>query len=244
MSDKKKKFPTKLIIGVVVIIALIAGSRFLPVNEWLESFNQWLESLGWTGWFIYILAYIAATVLFIPGSVITLAAGFLFGIVWGTVAVSIGSVVGASIAFLISRYIARDQFAAKLESNAKFKSIDKAIGKQGGKIVLLLRLVPVIPFNLSNYLYGLTAVKFWHYVLASWIGMLPGTILYVYFGVVSKAGLEAAAGEGAEVSTGKYAAYAIGLIAAIIATIYVTKIARKALKETELEAVPTSSEGA
>ncbi|WOO42802.1 TVP38/TMEM64 family protein [Rubellicoccus peritrichatus] len=225
----------KIAIGVLAIIVLIIGSRFLPVNEWLESFNVWLESLGWAGWFIYILVYIAATVLFLPGSVITLAAGFLFGVVWGTAAVSIGSVVGASLAFLISRHLARDQFAAKLESNAKFKSIDKAIGKQGGKIVFLLRLSPVIPFNISNYLYGLTAVKFWHYVLASWIGMLPGTILYVYLGAIGKAGLEAATGEDTGTTTGQYIIYAIGLIATIVATIYITKIARKALNETEVD---------
>ena len=128
-----------------------------------------------------------ATVLFLPCSVLTVGAGFAFGIAWGTLVVSIGSTTGASLAFLISRYVARDRIVAIAEKNAKFKAIDRAIGRQGWKMVGLLRLSPAIPFNLSNYVYGLTAVRFWPYVLASWIGMFPVTLLYVYLGAFGQA---------------------------------------------------------
>ena len=241
MSEKssvrgKNKFPWKLIIGILTIIALLALARFLPVSDWLSLFNNWVKDLGIIGYILFIAAYALAAVLFIPGSVLTLGAGFAFGLVSGSIAVSLGSTLGAAFAFIVARYLARDKIEGKLGENTKFKSIDSAIGKEGGKLVLLLRLSPVFPYGWLNYLLGLTAVKFWHYLLASWVGMIPGTILYVYLGYLSKAGLEAASGDSGK-SLLEYLFLSAGLCITIIVTVYVTTIARKALKNSELEQI-------
>ena len=168
--------------------------KFLPVQQWLGNFNDWVGQMGVAGIFIFIGVYAVATVLLAPGAILTIGAGFAFGLWKGFLAVSAGATLGASLAFLVARFIARDKVEAIAKRNEKFRNIDNAIGKQGAKLVFLLRLSPVIPFNLSNYFYGLTGVKFWPYVLASWIGMMPGTFLYVYIGTAGKAAVSAAAG--------------------------------------------------
>ncbi len=201
----------------------------------IELFYSWVESLGYLGFIVYAVAYIGATVLFIPGSILTIGAGALFGIVKGSVIVSISSVTGAAFAFLISRYLARERIEKRFGQNTRFKAIDSAIGKEGGKIILLLRLTPLLPFSLSNYLYGLTAVRFWHYVLASWIGMMPGTVLYVYIGSLGKTAAEAATGG---MDSGKLALNIVAFLATVAVTVYVTRIARKALRDANLEDSP------
>ncbi len=220
----------KIIGSLLLLGGLVAAVRFLPIPQYLESFNIWVGNLGLLGYVLFVGVYVLAAVLFIPGSVLTLGAGFTFGLVGGSIAVSLAATTAAALAFLISRYLLRDKFEAKIEGNAKFKAVDKAIGKEGGKIVFLLRLTPVMPFSLGNYLFGLTAVKFLPYTLASWIGMIPGTILYVYLGSLGKAGLETASGSA---DTGKLIVQVIALIAIVAVTIVITRIARKALKEVE-----------
>ena len=168
-----------------------------------------------------------ATVLLVPGSALTVGAGFVFGLGWGLLAVSLGSTTGAALAFLIARFVAREKITSIARKNENFRRIDAAIGEQGAKLVFLLRLSPLIPFNLSNYFYGLTAVKFWPYVLASWIGMLPGTLLYVYLGTVGRAGLQAASGADAARSPLEWIFLGVGLAATVAVTIWVTRIARK-----------------
>jgi uncharacterized membrane protein YdjX (TVP38/TMEM64 family) len=179
----------------------------------------------------FIVLYIFATVLFIPGSLITLAAGFLFGVVQGSIYVSIASTAGAALAFLIGRYVARDWIGRKIESNPKFAAIDEAIGRDGPKIVFLLRLSPVFPFNLLNYGLGLTRIPFWKYVGASWLGMLPGTILYVYIGSLFKNLADIAGGDRVKTPT-EWVFYGLGLVATLGVTIYITKVAKKAMLKT------------
>jgi uncharacterized membrane protein YdjX (TVP38/TMEM64 family) len=224
----------KWIALVVAMVALFAGLRLLHITEWLNSFNQWVADLGPTGVMIFVIVYALATVLFVPGSVLTIGAGFIFGLGLGVLAVSIGSVIGAALAFVVSRYLVRRKIESLARENEKFASIDRAIGDQGWKLVFLLRLSPLIPFNLSNYFYGITAIKFWPYVLASWIGMLPGTVLYVYLGTVGKAGVESAAGGGRARSPVEWTFLIVGLIATVIVTVWVTQIARKALRRTNV----------
>ena len=218
----------------VVLLGLLAAARLLPVNQWLKAFNEWVSHLGPWGIVIFIGAYVLATVLLLPGSILTVGAGFVFGLGWGLFAVSIGSTFGAAFAFLISRFVAREKIEAMAKENENFRRIDRAIGGQGAKLIFLLRLSPLIPFNLSNYFYGLTAVKFWPYVLASWIGMLPGTLLYVYLGTAGKAGLQAAAGADAGRSPLEWTFLGIGLAATVVVTIWVTKIARNALRKKDV----------
>jgi uncharacterized membrane protein YdjX (TVP38/TMEM64 family) len=223
----------RVIALLVIIIGLFLAMRFLPVQHWLRSFNDWVGQMGALGIFIFIAVYAVATVLLAPGAILTIGAGFAFGLWKGFLAVSAGATLGASLAFLVSRFIAREKIEAIAQRNEKFRKIDNAIGREGAKLIFLLRLSPVIPFNLSNYFYGLTAVKFWPYVLASWIGMMPGTFLYVYIGTAGKAAVAAAAG-GETVKHGwQYWTFmSVGLTATILVTIWVTKIARDALKET------------
>jgi uncharacterized membrane protein YdjX (TVP38/TMEM64 family) len=188
--------------------------------------------MGTAGIFIFIGVYAVATVLLAPGAILTIGAGFAFGLWKGFLAASGGATIGAALAFLVARFIARDKIEAIAQRNDKFRKIDNAIGRQGAKLIFLLRLSPVIPFNLSNYFYGLTAVKFWPYVVASWIGMMPGTFLYVYIGTAGKAAVAAAADDGAAAKHGwqHWTFLCVGFAATIIVTVWVTKIARDALK--------------
>lgn len=227
-----KKWPWKWIGIGLVVIGLIVAVKFLPVADWLKGFNDWVKGFGPLAVVFYIGAYAVATVLFLPGWIFTVGAGVAFGLFWGTVAAICGATIGATLAFLIARYAARDAVSKRFAKNEKFKQIDDAIGKQGWKMVGLLRLSPLIPFNLSNYLYGLTAIAFVPYVIASFVGMLPGTLLYVYLGTVGKIGLEASkGGGGGGRSTLEYVFLGVGLVATIVVTIIVTRVARAALKK-------------
>jgi uncharacterized membrane protein YdjX (TVP38/TMEM64 family) len=216
---------------IAVIVVLFGAMQFLPVREWLTNFNEWVGQMGPIGIVVFIAVYAAATVLLAPGSILTIGAGFAFGLWKGFLAVSAGATLGAAVAFLVARFIARGKIEAAAQRNEKFRQIDNAIGRRGAKLIFLLRLSPVIPFNLSNYFYGLTAVKFWPYVLASWIGMMPGTFLYVYIGTAGKAAVSAAAGGEVMKHGWQYwTLMSVGLAATVIVTIWVTKIARDALK--------------
>ncbi len=232
-NDKRaaKGAIARLIALIVILIALFLAMKLLPVREWLRSFNDWVGQMGVAGIFIFIGVYAAATVLLAPGAILTIGAGFAFGLWKGFLTVSAGSTLGAALAFLVARFIARDKVEAIAKGNEKFRDIDNTIGKQGAKLVFLLRLSPVIPFNLSNYFYGLTGVKFWPYVLASWLGMMPGTFLYVYIGTAGKAAISAASsGEAMNHGWQYWTLMSVGLAATIAVTIWVTKIARDALK--------------
>ena len=210
-------------------------------HEWLRNALQWIDSLGSVGAVAFILLYIIATVAFLPGSILTLGAGIVFGVVLGSFYVFIGATIGATAAFLVGRYLARGWVARKIEGNKKFRAIDKAVGREGLKIVLLTRLSPIFPFNLLNYAYGITGVSLKDYVIGS-IGMIPGTIMYVYIG--SLAGSLATVGTETqpENSTVQWAIRIMGFIATVAVTLYVTKIARKALEEEVLASKDNQTE--
>lgn len=202
-------------------------------QDWLLSALQWIDGLGTAGAIAFMLLYIVATVAFLPGSILTLGAGVVFGVILGSIYVFIGATLGATAAFLVGRYLARGWVAKKIAGNQNFKSIDEAVGKEGLKIVILTRLSPVFPFNLLNYAYGITNVSLKDYVIGS-LGMIPGTIMYVYIG--SLAGSLATLGTATNQAnpTLQWAIRIIGFIATVAVTIYVTKIARKALDEAVL----------
>jgi len=221
---------TKLIIGCVLLIALVAGVYFLPVKDWLIAALEWTEGLGVWGPFLVALFYIVACVFLLPGSVLTLGAGFVFKLLVGTITVSIGSTLGASAAFLLGRSIARNWIASKAAQNEKFTALDEAVGRQGFKIVFLTRLSPVIPFNLLNYAYSLTKVPFWEYALATWIGMLPVTVMYVYIGA-SLGSLAEAAAKRETIGAGERIFYWFGLAMTIAVTVFITHFASKTLKK-------------
>jgi uncharacterized membrane protein YdjX (TVP38/TMEM64 family) len=167
------------IILILIIIALLALSRIFGVGEKLALLRDWIRSLGAWAPAVFVILYILAVVAAVPGSAITVAAGALFGSIVGVIVVSIGATIGASLAFLISRYFARDAVARWLSNKEKFQRLDQLTERHGAVIVALTRLVPLFPFNLLNYGFGLTRVRFWTYVFWSWLCTLPGTVLYV-----------------------------------------------------------------
>jgi uncharacterized membrane protein YdjX (TVP38/TMEM64 family) len=227
---------TNKIIKGIVLLAIAAGVIslliFLPVKEYLVALLEWTKSLGAVGPIVVAAAYVVACVLFVPGSILTIGAGFLFGVGIGALTVSIGSTLGAAAAFLVGRTLARKWIADKVTGNKKFAAIDEAVGKEGFKLVLLLRLSPIFPFNLLNYALGLTRVSFWKYFFASWLGMLPATIMYVYFGSAARSLTDIAAGN-LQGGAGQQVFFWIGLAATIVVAVFVTKIASKSLKAVQ-----------
>ncbi|MEO8427485.1 MAG: TVP38/TMEM64 family protein [Verrucomicrobiota bacterium] len=207
-------------VGVAVVLAV----KYFHGQGLLKEALDWIGKLGPWGPVIFVGIYVVATVFFIPGSVLTLGAGAVFGVALGSVCVSIGATLGATAAFLVGRYLARDAIARKIERNEKFATIDRAVADEGWKIVLLTRLSPVFPFTLLNYAFSLTRVKLNHYVLASWIGMIPGTVMYVYLGSLVNVG----AGH-RQRTTGEWILYSVGLLSTIAVTLFVTRLAKKAL---------------
>jgi uncharacterized membrane protein YdjX (TVP38/TMEM64 family) len=216
------------ILLVVVVIALSIAAAAFPVRDWIRTFSNFVQQLGPVGVIVFIGAYAVATVLFLPGWIFTVTAGLLFGVIGGTAVALSGAVIGASLAFLVARYLVRDSVQKFANSNPRFSSIDSAIGENGWKIVGLLRLSPLIPFNMSNYFYGITAIRFWPYVLVSAIGMLPGTLLYAYIGAVGRATV----GTKSTSSIWQYFLVGVGLVATIAVTIIVGRIAQNALKKS------------
>jgi uncharacterized membrane protein YdjX (TVP38/TMEM64 family) len=230
----------KLIIFAIttaIVLALTAYPALAQEIEdgfnlqiWFRDALAWIQNSGTAGSLAFITLYTIATVAFLPGSILTLGAGVIFGIIWGSIYVFIGATLGATAAFLVGRYLARNWVAKKIEGNPKFSAIDKVVATEGFKIVLLTRLSPVFPFNLLNYSFGITGVSLKDYVLGS-IGMIPGTIMYVYLG--SLAGNLALIGTNAQPSnpTAQWIIRILGFLATVAVTIYVTRLARNALNQ-------------
>jgi uncharacterized membrane protein YdjX (TVP38/TMEM64 family) len=228
------------IVGAALLVAAaIAAIVFLPTREYLVAVLEWMSGLGPLGPVALVAIYIVAAVLFVPGSIITLAAGFAFGVVRGTIAVSIGSTLGATAAFLLGRTLARGLIENRVAQNPTFAAIDRAVAREGFKIVLLTRLSPIFPYNLLNYAYGLTRVSLRDYVLASWIGMLPGAVAYVYLGSAAKSLADLAAGR-VERSPAQGALFALGLVATIAATVAIARAARRELRKAVDESAEDS----
>ena len=223
----------KISILVVLVLALAAGFLFLPIRQWFTEFEGYVRSLGAIGPVVVVLAYILCTVLFIPGSAITIGSGTLFGLTTGFIVVVLGANLGALCAFFLARGFLREKVATWAAANPKFRSLDQAIGRQGFKMVLLTRLSPAFPFVLLNYLLGLTAVRPGAYALANLLGMLPATFLFVYIGAAAR---DAIAGQ-MDVSAGVYQQILkyVGLAATVAVVVVVTRIARKALREAAPE---------
>ncbi|MGB3494477.1 MAG: TVP38/TMEM64 family protein [Elainellaceae cyanobacterium] len=200
------------------------------VQQLLADALSWIQGLGVVGALVFMGIYIVATVAFLPGSILTLGAGFVFGVVQGSILVFVGASIGAIASFLIGRYVARSRVAQMIEGNRRFKAIDEAVGREGLKIVLLTRLSPLFPFNLLNYGFGVTGVSLKDYSLGCF-GMLPGTVMYVYLGSLAGNLAMLATGDRPENAAVQWAIRIIGFIATAAVTIYVTRVAQKALKE-------------
>lgn len=174
-----RPLPLKPILLLAAVVLVIVASSRLGAGEQLRALQDWIRSLGPAGPLVFIVLYAAATVAALPGSALSIAAGALFGPVLGVATVILAATLGASLAFLVSRYFARRSIERWLEGNERFRRLDELTERHGDIIVAITRLVPLFPFNLLNYGFGLTRVAFGTYVLWSFVCMLPGTILYV-----------------------------------------------------------------
>lgn len=215
---------------IAALVTLLVGARYFHVQELLKNSLSWIAGLGLFGPVIFVVIYVLASILLIPGSILTLGAGFIFGVLKGTIIVWVAATLGATSAFLVGRYLARDWVSGKVDANPRFKAIDEAVAREGWKIVGLVRLSPVFPFNLLNYMFSLTKVSLKHYFLASWIGMLPGTVMYVYIGSLA-GNLATLSASGRTRTPAEWVLYTFGLAATIAVSLYVTRLARKALEK-------------
>ena len=216
----------KWAIGLTLAAGAVAIAVLAHPPELLLTTLDAIHGLGWWGYCLFVAVYVLACVLFVPGSLLTLGAGAAFGVVTGSILVSLSATLGATVSFLVGRYLAGDWVARKVATNPTFGVINHALEKDGWQIVLLTRLSPMFPFNMLNYAFGLTRVPLQHYVLASWIGMMPGTLMYVYVG--SLAGV--AAGTQTR-TTSQYLLYGVGLLATAVVTLLITRMARQALQK-------------
>ncbi|MDZ7780629.1 MAG: TVP38/TMEM64 family protein [Gemmatimonadota bacterium] len=226
----------RLLFGLLILIGLVVVAR--DGADRVPEILRRIDAMGAWAAVAYIALYMGAAVAWIPGSILTLAAGAIFGLGWGTLYTIVGATLGASLAFLVGRYIARAAIERRLGDSPKLRAVDDAVAKEGAKIVFLIRLSPVFPYNALNYALGLTQVRFRDYVPASALGMIPGTFMYVYAG--HAAGQIAAGTAGAGPSgPGQYVLLTLGLVATIAVTVLVTRAAKRALQSTTaIEATP------
>jgi uncharacterized membrane protein YdjX (TVP38/TMEM64 family) len=231
--------------AVLVAVALIGGVVAIGwlAGHYVQRFAGWVDGLGVWGPVVFVLGYAVSVVAFVPASVLTLAAGAIFGVAWGTVYVLVAATAGATVAFLIARHLAREAVERWLAGNARFASLDRAVGAEGRKIVFLLRLSPVFPFTALNYALGLTNVRFADYLIAC-VGMIPGTLLYVYSGKLAGDVAVLASGAPVDKGPGYYALLTVGLVATVVVTTVVTRLARRALDDATAAGPVSASSGA
>ncbi len=235
------KWRTSILLLVLVVAAVLAARSGIDVSANTQRFVESLKAQGDLGLVWLALAYIPASVLFFPAALLTLAGGFTFGFGKTLVAVSLGSTVGATSAFLAGRTLLRGLIEHKVASDVRFRALDAAVAEQGFKIVILTRLSPVLPFNLLNYAFGLTKVRLRDFVLASWIGMFPGTVLYVSVGSAAKSLSDILAGR-SEGSVAQKLMFGVGLVATLVVTVLMARIARKALADATAAANASDAE--
>ncbi|KAL2458607.1 SNARE associated Golgi protein family [Forsythia ovata] len=225
----------RIFLLLLLIAAIVTACLTLPVEKLLKDFLVWIEQdLGPWGPLVLAVAYIPLTVVAVPASVLTLGGGYLFGLPVGFVADSIGATIGAGAAFLLGRTIGRSFVISKLKDYPQFHAVAIAIRRSGFKIVLLLRLVPLLPFNMLNYLLSVTPVSIGHYMLASWLGMMPITLALVYVGTTLKDLSDVTHGWG-EFSKTRWALIVLGLVVSVLLIICVTRVAKAALEKALAE---------
>ena len=230
--------PTLRLLGLLgFVVAVVLVLVFVPVRRWQEAFQDWVSEghNRYLALVVLALAYTPAALFFFPATLLTLGAGGLFGLVEATIAVSLGSTLAACVVFLVGRTLARRWVEEKFTASPRFRALDRAVAANGFRIVLLMRLSPAFPYTLLNYAFSLTRVSFRDYFLASWIGMLPGTVMYVSLPHGAKGLVELVvalfqgrAGENLAQTLFLF----VGVAATIAATVLVTRIARNALRET------------
>lgn len=219
----------RLAFFVVLLTLVLVAIHFLPIREWLTTLQRYARGAGFIGYIVYALVYAFCCVLFIPGSLLTLGAGAIFGVAAGTAVVVAGATLGAGAAFLLGRTVMRKRIAALTAGNERFAALDRAIAAEGAKIVFLVRLSPLFPFTWVNYAFGLTGVPFLRYLAATFAGIIPATLAFVYLGYAAAGATTSNAG------TLKITLQIIGAIATLVVTLYVAQLARKAIRRAGVD---------
>lgn len=215
--------PWPAIVTALVVAGLVAAWLLLPVQAYIAAATQWIGGLGPWGPVAYAVAYALAMVVLVPGGPLSIGAGLVFG-GWGVPVVLVGATAGAGLAFLVSRYLLRERVRHMIAQRPTLAAVDRAVGEEGWRIVGLLRLSPLVPFNLQNYFFGVTPIAFWPYLLATFAGITPGALLYVYLGILART-----AGGGEEAGPLKWAFAAAGLVATAVVAVLIGRKARAVL---------------
>jgi len=229
------------ILLAIMVVTMLVAIALLPVTEWLALGIAWVETHRTLAWIVYLATYIIATVLVVPVSILTLAAGYLFGLPLGVVLASVGTALGASGALLVGRFFVREWIEKRIADLPRFQALDQATRHEGFLIVFLSRLSPLFPFNLINYGLALTSVRFRDYFVASWLGMLPITILYTYVGSAAKNLTDLTSG-GLQSGAFNQTLVLVGLAASVVLTVLITRKATRTLSQ-HLAREPAEQEG-
>lgn len=230
----RSRWQVPLVAVTVVAVLVLGGRQLAPL---VPAFATWMEGLGWAGPLLFVLVYAVACLLLLPASVFTMIAGAVYGVGWGTLYSAVGALVAIAVAFLISRHLARNAVARRLASRPELAAVDRAVGRDGFRIVLLLRLSPIFPFSILNYALGLTRMRFRDYLLAS-VGSIPGTFVFVSAGRLAGDLATVAAGEASPDSRSSMILLGIGLVATVAVLSIVTRLARRALAEATSRVTP------
>jgi len=232
-----KSHKLKLVLFVLLMVGILVAAKIIglsTIHLWMQSFIHYVQGLGWWGVVLYVLVFGAVCVLALPAMPLTIGAGVIFPYWLALIITLSGLGIGAALGFLIGRHLARELVTERLKDSPKFRAIDTAIGNEGWKIVALLRMCP-LPFGISNYIYGITSIPFWHYLIATMVGLLPSSAFFVYLGQAGQAGLNSTAGKNPVLLL----PLAIGLVAGVVCLIFVGKLARRAVaKATREEPIP------
>ena len=228
MSVNRARF-VRILIAIAALAAFIVAVRLLPLGRWITEFQAWVKELGPLGYVVYVLAYVVTCVFGLPASPLTIGAGAIFGFVKGTIIVVLGATLGATASFLLARTIMRRRIEAITATNPKFRALDRAIAREGGRIVFLVRLAPIFPFAYINFAFGLTGVRTLTYVLATFFGIIPVTLAFVY---ISDTAVHAAT---ADMSSTRLAINIAGAVLAVIATAFVTRVATRAIRKAGVD---------
>lgn len=220
-------------IVIAATVAIFASAyAFLPIGDWLHSFQTWVQAYGPVGWVIFVVVYALTAFFLIPASILSIGAGVAYGL-WGFPLVVIGASLGSALSFLAARYVFHDRVQEKITHYPRFRAVNEAIRDEGWKVVILLRLSPALPFSLQNWFLGLTPVGFWPSQIATFFGIMPGTLLYIW---VSSLGGEAAAGNlSSDTSLARYLVLGLGLLATLVVTVVITRKAQQKLREFSVD---------
>ncbi|MEJ2601950.1 MAG: TVP38/TMEM64 family protein [Gammaproteobacteria bacterium] len=230
MTEPHRKNPRgRLIAGAVFLAAMVVAAWTLPLDTWLDAASVWIADHPRLGRGLFVAGFVLGTALMVPGSVLTMSGGYLFGLSGGVPLVSLGAALGGTLACVIGRTVARDWVKEKVADDRRIAALDHAIAHRGFVVVLLSRLSLLIPFNVLNYAYGLTRVRVLPYFFATWVGMIPAVVLYVYLGSIAK-NVDQLVGGDVEAGMAGKALFIVGLIAIVAATWIIHRTATRALQ--------------